>query len=150
MAFRSKRFNTDKFVDGTWVNISIYDPETGEYDDGDFKIARAGNPVYEKALESSGYRKMEDSEDKQRALYRAIAIGVLKDWKGVTAEDEKGNKFELPYSVDNATETLIANPDLVGRVLSEANDLANYRREDVAAQKKKRATSKGGSTATSE
>ena len=136
MAFNAKRFNTTAFTDGVWVNIL----------GGEFKIARAGNPEYEQALEDSGYRKMEDPTEKQRALYKAIARGVLKDWRDV--EDDNGQA--IPFSVDNAVDVLLDNPDLVGRLLNEANDLSNWKRKDIESQKKPRATSKGGSTATTE
>ena len=131
MAFNAKRFDTNAFTDVVWVSIL----------GGEFKIARAGNPQYEQALEESGYRKLDDPAEKQHALYRAIARGVLKDWKGVVDEHEA----EIPYSTANAVEVLLENPDLVGRLLSEANDLSNWKREDVASQAKKPKTSSAGS-----
>ena len=131
MAFNAKRFDTNAFTDGVWVSIM----------GGEFKIARAGNPDYEQALEDSGYRKIDDPADKQRALYKAIAKGVLKDWRDV--EDDKGQA--IPFTADNAVEVLLDNPDLVGRLLSEANDLSNWKREDVASQAKKPRTSSAGS-----
>lgn len=132
MAFNAKRNDPTLFTTGTWV------PLMG----AEFKLARAGNPEYEKALEESGYRKKEEPAAKQRALYTAVATGVLKDWRDV--EDNEGNP--IPYSVDNAVEVLLDNPDLVARILNEANDLSNYRREDHASQGKRRRTSSGGST----
>lgn len=130
MAFNAKRFDTNAFTDGVWINIL----------GGEFKIARAGNPEYEKALEESGYRKLDDPAEKQNALYRAIARGVLKDWRDV----EDGNGEPIPFTTDNAVEVLLDNPDLVGRLLSEANDLSNWKRQDTEAQKKPRATSSAG------
>lgn len=130
MGFNAKRNNVSAFTEGSWVPIM----------GGQFKVARAGNPTYEKALEESGYRKKDEPEEKQRALYTAIAHGVLKDWRDV--EDDEGKP--IPYSVDNVVEVLKENPDLVNRILAEANDLANYRREDVAAQAGKRVTSSAG------
>ena len=123
MAFNARRNDVKKFTEGTWV--SIFGAE--------FKVARAGNPEYEKALEASGYRKKEEPEQKLRALYTAVATGILKDWKEVVDADGK----PIPFSVDNATEVLLENPDLASRVLSEANDLSNVRREDVKRQAKK-------------
>jgi|SRR5690554_1065002 len=123
MAFNAKRYNVNKFTEGTWV--SIFGAE--------FKVARAGNPEYEKALEASGYRKKEEPDQKLRALYTAVATGILKGWKDVVDADEK----PIPFTVDNATEVLLENPDLASRVLSEANDLSNFRREDVKRQAKK-------------
>ncbi|MCG8517517.1 MAG: hypothetical protein MI794_05950 [Pseudomonadales bacterium] len=126
MPFNAQRNDTSKFTQGTWV--SIFGAE--------FKIARAGNPEYEEALEESGYRKMEKPVDKQRALYSAVATGILKDWKDV----QDANGQDIKYTVDNAIDVLIDNPDLANRVLGEANDLTNYRREDIAGQAKKRRT----------
>lgn len=136
MAFNAKRNDISKFTAGTWVEIF----------GAQWKVARAGNPEYEQALEDSGYRRTDDPAKKQRALYTAIAEGVLKDWQDVV--DENGT--DIPYTTANAVEVLLENPDLVGELLREANTLSNYRRDDVAAQKKPRATSKGGSTDTSE
>lgn len=130
MAFNAKRFNTNAFTDGVWVSIL----------GGEFKVARAGNPAYEKALEDCGYRKIDEPAEKQRALYRAIAVGVLKDWKDV--EDDKGEP--IPYTVDNAVDVLVDNPDLVSRLLAEANDLSNWKREDVASQGKRQSRSSAG------
>lgn len=130
MSFNARRNDPQKFTAGTWVEIL----------GGQFKVARAGNPEYEKALEDSGYRKKEEPSAKQRALYEAIATGVLKDWQDV--EDDKGEA--IPYSVDNAVTVLQENPDLVGRILNEANDLANFRREDQERQAKKPRASSAG------
>lgn len=132
MAFNAKRYASDKFSEGVWVSVL----------GGQFKVARAGNPEYEQELEDCGYRKKEDPAEKQRALYTAIAKGVLKDWAEV--EDEHGHP--IPFTVDNAVEVLTDNPDLVGRLLSEANDLTNWKREDLEDQAKKPATSSGGAT----
>lgn len=123
MAFNAQRFDTSKFTEGAWVEIF----------GAEFKVARAGNPEYERALEASGYRKKEEPEQKMRALYSAVAAGILKDWKDVV--DADGN--QIPFSTDNATEVLLENPDLASRVLSEANDLGHYKRDDVKRQAKK-------------
>lgn len=122
MAFETKRNDVTAFIQGAWVEIM----------GGQFRIARAGNPDYEKALEASGYRKKEEPEEKMAALYQAICTGILKDWKDVTANGEP-----LSYSVENGVQVLIENPDLSGRILAEANDLENYRKQDVVKQAKK-------------
>lgn len=136
MSFNAKRNDVTKFTAGVWVDIF----------GGRFKIARAGNPEYDQALEDSGYRRTDDPAKKQRALYTAIAEGVLKDWEDVVDNDGQ----PIPYTVENAVEVLLENPDLVGELLQEANTLSNYRREDVATQKKKRATSSPGKADSSE
>ncbi|MAL98263.1 MAG: hypothetical protein CL583_07400 [Alteromonadaceae bacterium] len=123
MAFNANRNDVTKFTAGTWVSML----------GAEFKIARAGNPEYEKALEASGYRKKEEPGEKLRALYSAVASGILRDWKDVVDAEGK----EIPFSVENATEVLLDNPDLASRVLSEANDLQNFRRQDASQQAKK-------------
>lgn len=136
MAFNAKRFNVSSFTAGVWVDIL----------GARWKIARAGNPEYDQALEDSGYRRTDDPAKKQRALYTAIAEGVLLDWEDVVDNDGE----PIPYTVENAVEVLIENPDLVSEVLQEANTLSNYKRGDVSAQKKRRSTSKSGSTSSKE
>ncbi|MBR9878687.1 MULTISPECIES: hypothetical protein [unclassified Halomonas] len=123
MAFNAKRYSPDAFTQGVWLAIM----------GGQFKVARAGNPIYEQALEESGYRKKIEPAEKERALYTAIATGVLRDWSGV--EDDSGEP--IPYSIENAVEVMLDNPDLVARILSQANDLSNFRREDIEDQGKK-------------
>lgn len=124
MAFNAQRNDRSKFTEGAWV------PMFG----AEFKVARAGNPEYERALEESGYRKIEDPEERMRALYRAVATGILRAWKDVV----DANNDPIPYTVDNAVEVLLDNPDLASRILSEANDLSNFRRDDITTQVKKR------------
>jgi len=125
MAFNAKRNDVSKFTEGTWVSIF----------GGQFKVARAGNPEYKRALESTGFRKAEDEADRQKALYKAVSIGILKDWKDVEAEGEA-----IPFTVENAVMVLQENPDLVDRLIAEANDMENFRREDIGGQAKKRRT----------
>lgn len=122
MAFEAKRNDVSKFTAGAWV--SIFGAE--------FKIARAGNPEYEKALEESGYRKADTPEEKQAALLRAVAKGILKDWRDVLAEGEP-----IECTADNAVVVLEENPDLLNRIIAEANDLSHYRRASIAEDKKK-------------
>lgn len=124
--FNAQKYDTEKFVKGSWTTIM----------GGKFKVARAGNPVYEKALEESGFRKKEDPEEKARALYWAISVGILKDWGDVV--DAQGQP--IPFSVDNSVQVLLDNPDLSNKVLAKANDLEIHLRDDVADQAKKRKT----------
>lgn len=129
MAFNAEKYDTDKFINGSWTDIM----------GGKFKVARAGNPVYEKALEDSGFRKKEDPEEKARALYKAISVGILKDWAEVV--DAQGQN--IPFSVDNSVQVLMDNPDLSNKVLAKANDLEIHLREDTATQAKKPKTTSG-------
>ncbi|OJT01234.1 hypothetical protein [Marinobacter nauticus] len=128
MAFESKRNDVSKFTAGAWV------PMFG----AEFKIARAGNPDYEQALEESGYRKAETPEEKQKALLKAVAKGILKDWRDVLAEGQP-----IECTTENAVAVLEENPDLLNRIIAEANDLTHYRREDIKRQAKKPQTTSG-------
>lgn len=130
MSFNAKRNDVQAFVEGVWRPIM----------GGQFRIARAGNPEYEKALEESGYRKMDDPQDRHRAFLTAMAKGIVKDWDEVV--DDQGEA--IPYSVDHGVEVLDENPDLVAAILEEARNMSNYRRADVEDQAKKPAASSGG------
>ena len=116
MAFESKKNDVSKFTQGAWVKML----------GAEFKIARAGNPGYEQALEESGYRKAETPAEKQAALLKAVAKGILKDWREVVADGQP-----IECTTDNAVAVLEENPDLLNRLISEANDLSHYRRERI-------------------
>lgn len=117
MAFNAQRFDQQKVNEGTWRDIM----------GGQFLIARAGNHRYLAAQERNGKRKAINAEDRQNALYRSIAEGILLDWKEVEDKDGK----PIPYSVDAVVEVLNDNPDLVSAILSEANDVEVFYREGI-------------------
>ncbi len=123
MAFNAKKYDTKSFTGGAWVEIM----------GGRFKVARAGNLVYQEALERSRKTKYATKKQEQEATLRAIAEGILKDWEDV----EDGEGKAIPYSIDNAVTVLEDNPDLLTELLSEANSLDNYRSEDIDAQAEK-------------
>lgn len=123
MAFNAQRNDNQKATSGTWRDIM----------GGQFLVARAGNENYMAAQERNGKRTATTAAERQRALYRSIAEGILLDWRDVT--DAKGEP--IPYSVDAAIEVLSDNPDLVNAIMVESNDHENYRREDVEQQAKK-------------
>lgn len=123
MAFNAHRNDRDKAVRGTWCDIM----------GGQFLIARAGNENYMAAQERNGKRQATTATERQRALYRSIAEGILLDWRAVT----DANGEPITYSVESAIEVLTDNPDLVNAIMVEANDFENYRREDIEDQAKK-------------
>lgn len=123
MAFNAHRNDRDKAVHGTWREIM----------GGQFLIARAGNENYMAAQERNGKRQATTATERQRALYRSIAEGILLDWRDVT----DANGEPITYSVESAIEVLTDNPDLVNAIMVEANDFENYRREDIEDQAKK-------------
>ena len=137
MAFNARRNDVEAFTAGVWRPIM----------GGQFRIARAGNPEYEKALEESGYRKMDDPQDRHHAFLWAMSKGIVKDWdqdpkSDTCIVDDQGEP--IPYSVDNCVQVLDENPDLVAEALGEARNMSNYRRADVEDQAKKPAASSGG------
>jgi hypothetical protein len=123
MAFNAKRHNAKAFTGGAWVEIM----------GGRFKVARAGNLVYQEALEKSRKRKYASKAEEQESTLRAIAEGILKDWEEIEDADGK----TIPYSIDNAVVVLEENPDLLTELLAEANNLDNFRAEDIEEQGKK-------------
>tara|TARA_B100000700_G_scaffold189815_1_gene209173 strand:- start:41464 stop:41859 length:396 start_codon:yes stop_codon:yes gene_type:complete len=123
MGFNAQRNDNAKALRGAWRDIM----------GGRFLIARAGNENFLTAQERNGKRTATTAAERQQALYRSIAEGILLDWQEV--EDAEGKA--IPYSVDAAVQVLNDNPDLVTAVLSEANDMENFRREDVDQQIKK-------------
>lgn len=123
MAFNAKKYNAAAFTEGAWRPIM----------GGRFKIARAGNLVYQEALDRTRKRKFSTKAEEEEATLRAIAEGILKDWEDVEDADGKA----IPYSIDNAITVMRENPDLLNDTLKEANDLEGYLREDVEEQAKK-------------
>lgn len=123
MAFNAQRFDQQKITGGVWREIM----------GGQFLIARAGNVNYMTAQERNGKRQAATAAERQRALYRSIAEGILLDWRDVT----DANGEEIAYSVDAAIDVLEDNQDLVNAIMVEANDSEVFRREDVEQQAKK-------------
>lgn len=122
MAFNAQKNDRAKAHGGVWVDIM----------GGQFLVARAGNPGYLAAQERHQKRRG-SAVEQQQALYRAIAEGILLDWREVT--DAHGEP--IPYSADAAVTVLDDNPELVAAILAEANDVENFRRDDIEDQKKK-------------
>lgn len=123
MAFNAKKYNAKSFTEGAWKEIM----------GGRFKVARAGNLVYQEALERNRKQKFSNKAEEEEATLRAIAEGILRDWEEVEDADGK----DIPYSIANAIVVMRENPDLLTELLSEANELDNYRNEDIEAQAKK-------------
>lgn len=123
MAFNAQRNDNEKALHGTWTPIM----------GGQFLIARAGNENYMAAQERNGKRAASTPAERQAALYRSIAEGILLDWREVT----DANDDPIPYSVDAAIEVLADNPDLVNAIMAESNNYENFRRDDIEAQAKK-------------
>ena len=110
---------------------------------GDAKvwIRRAGgqNTAYEKALDAvmkPHRRQLQQGmldEGKARELEaRVYARGVIIDWSGVT--DESGKTLDC--TEENIVKLFTDLPDLFTEVKQQANDLSNFRREQVEADAK--------------
>lgn len=133
MGFNAHQYNTDAFEDGVW----------DEYQGGQFKIARMGNPAYRDA-----YRKLDKKYRKQygdeltaeqmdRLSAEAVATAILVDWKDVDGRDENGKPYQIPYRVEAATDLLLAHPKFASWVAARSTDLERFERDDLEQQAKK-------------
>lgn len=127
MAFQAFRYDTDAFEEGVWE----------EFNGGHFKIAYIDNLVYREAQRQGKKRlslefSSEDLARQDRQAAEAMAKGLLKDWSEVEGKDQHGNTVSVEYSVQNATETLLADPELVAFVLKKARELDRFERGKAA------------------
>lgn len=127
MAYVANRYDSALFTAGVW----------SEYEGGRFKIALKGNVNYRQALLDvvKKYRRRYGDEmtpgqqDEMHA--EAMAIGLLTDWENVKAYDQDGKSVELPYSVENATALLLADPSLVDFIVSQSRIYQRFERKRV-------------------
>ncbi|WP_129141535.1 hypothetical protein [Modicisalibacter coralii] len=143
MGYKFNRYDTEKFIDGDWVEI----------DGGQFKIAKFGNPAHLEASEriEKEMRRRYNGKDiptavKLENVAREYAEGLLRDWRDMEGQDEDGNPVQVPYSIENATELLLNDEPLRNRIRQEAGDLARFEKEYVDEQAGKRGASSGGGT----
>ena len=115
---------------GVWAKFS---------DGVEFRIARAGNPNFQKASDKmeAPYRKQiargKLPTGKQVELQcAAMAEGILLDWKGLATEEG-----ELLYSKENAAAVLRYNSEIREFVFEFATDQENFRTEMVEDTAKK-------------
>lgn len=132
MGFNFNRYDTDRMEEGEWE----------DYQGGQFKIARMGNPVYRDAFRrlQKQYRKkhgdeMTSEQDDELHAY-ALAEGVLRDWADVEAVED-GKPVSVPYTVENAATLLISDPKFVAWVANKASDLERFEAGEQQAQAKK-------------
>lgn len=134
--FELNAYDADKFTDGVWSTIQ---------GDSRLRIARAGNTEYLKArrrLEKEFRREHGDKltpEQEQSLNCQAIAEGMLKDWENINLNGEP-----VAYSVEVGARYLKRNPKLLEFVLTKANDLEAWEREDLHEQSEKPAASSDG------
>lgn len=137
MAYVFKKYDDSKKEKGAWVNI----------DGGRFKIAAISTSAVEQKNEEirkrneREYGKTRPPLDVQIADdAEAISETLLHDWDGIIAEDENGKEVPVPFTRENAYELLLNDDPLRKRILLESQNMANYQRERVAKQAKKRRT----------
>lgn len=104
------------------------------WDDAEFKIAHISNLKFQRALarlQQPHRRKLQegtlDPKINQDIVCRAMAEGVLLDWRGVSRVD--GSQVE--YTVDNAVTLLKRDPAFRDWVTEVATNAANFRHEEV-------------------
>lgn len=92
------------------------------------KVARIGNPAYQKALRSryKANRAVLDMEDEAAAetaeqiAIQVYARTILKGWEGISVNNE-----EFPFSVENA-EKLLTKKDFRERIKNYADAMENF------------------------
>lgn len=134
-----KEFGTDskKEVEGVWE----------DFGDGlEVKIARIGNPIYQKAFQkiSKPHKKairrgtLRD-EKAEELLIEAMAKAIVLDWKGLE-EDGK----EVPYNHNNCVKILTEYKDFREQVSEFATEIEAFRcDEDEEAEKNSETLSDG-------
>ena len=118
----TETYGTDpkKKNEGVWVDVAI---------GAKIKVARLNNPVYKEEYQklTQGIRSVESLTEttKIELLCKAMAHGVLIDWKGI---DYKGKK-NVSYSKELALEILLdpTLEDFRDLVTSEAQSIENFR-----------------------
>lgn len=130
MAFVIGSVDENKQEKGIWVELSnskflvAYSGNT-EY----IKIATRLRKPYERAIKKGTI----DAESLENVLCKAMAQGLLLDWKNVT--DVEGN--QVPYSEEMAESALKNDPDFRAFILETAENLEAFRKDDIKATAKK-------------
>jgi len=105
-----------------------------------FLVRRIPNPDYERQLSKEFRRnkkvldlETEDSEKlSQKLMAEVLARTVLIGWEGISLKGKK-----MSFSVEHATQLLIAYPSLRSAILEFAQDTKNFRPADEVAEVKK-------------
>lgn len=105
-----------------------------EYDTSSFRIAHISNLKFQRALarlQQPHKRKLQegtlDPKINQDIVCRAMAEGVLLDWKDV----KKRSGELVTYSTENALSLLKRDPSFRDWVTEVATNMANFREEEV-------------------
>jgi hypothetical protein len=104
-----------------------------DFNGGKFKIAHTNNMVFQREITrlQSPFRKKIDKGNLDPKIQldimcKAMARGILLDWKNVGAEGK-----EVEFSEESAINVLSLNSDLREFVQDYALDLENYRDEEL-------------------
>lgn len=125
MADVKKLFGTDKTKEqeGVWHDLG---------DDLRMKIARIGNPNYQKRFQAlskphrRAIRRGTLSDDvAEKLMIQCLAETIVLDWEGL---EENGEP--VPYSMDEAIRILTDYPELRNYINDIANELEGYQEEE--------------------
>jgi hypothetical protein len=118
--------NQSLVEEGVWINYDF----GGEEKVG-FKLARMskGNKEYVRLMEEVA-RKNKSSmrlntlsnEQAESIQLDVFCLAVLKDWRGVTDENDES----LAFTIENAKKLFTDLPDLYADLTEQAQNMANY------------------------
>jgi hypothetical protein len=118
----------------TPIGKSAEEGVTANYMGVDLLIARAGNTKFKAAFRrlTKPYKHDIDNstlsdEISEKLLAEAMAEGVLVGWSGFKSDGK-----EVKYSVDNAVDLLMNDPDCMEFVSEFSRDINNYLEKDKA------------------
>ena len=126
--FDVKSVSSEKKTEGVWR----------EFGGGEFLIAHSSNLSFQRAFarlqrphRKQIDRKVLDPKLSTTILCRAMAEGLLLDWKNVGSGEDL-----LEYSVDIATKVLESNEDLRDFVQDVSLDLDEYKDAEITSAEK--------------
>ena len=106
-----------------------------KFDGSEFLIAHMSNMRFQRALsrlQQPHRRRIEtstlDPQVNKEILCRAMAEGILLDWRGVKSKE---NQNDVPYTPDNGYRALMGNADFRDFVSFIAMEMANFRASEV-------------------
>lgn len=107
-----------------------------KYEGSEFLVAHISNMKFQRALSKHQQpyrRKLQegalDPKINQAVVCKAMAEGVLLNWRNVTTT----KKEEVPYTLENAVQLLSRDPAFRDWITEVSTQMANYRTEEVEA-----------------
>lgn len=123
MAMKRNRFDKELKENGKWFTY-----EEGTDDECQLKIASSNSIAFAKAIGEKSAK-----EDNDEGIEALLAESIVLDWEGF--EEDDGTV--IPYSVEECTEFLKGDLELLSFVLDTMKSKDAYRREVVAKKAKK-------------